>query len=238
VSEALTLDQLPGLRERTDRAAARIYARLSQHLDTVSMLLSPRRVLGKYVQTTDGMPGPRGDKAHLQLKERFAEHSGKPYALASDLGDEPLTMGQRVELHPWRYDHKIESHSITVTSPVRWVLGYSGAYKPDELRKMLATGADRRATDLRQYLTGAIALRILLETHPGISALFADLGFDLIVEANPSLGPLPIVSIRSAVPSFRPADDLVLTAMRFSGVPAFIELIADADLRAIEASGD
>jgi hypothetical protein len=31
--------------------------------------------------------------------------------------------------------------------------------------------------------------------------------------------------VGSCLPSFRPADDLILTAIRFSGVPAFIELI-------------
>jgi hypothetical protein len=238
VSESLTLDQLPALRERTDKAAARIHARLSEHLDTVQMLFSPRRVLGRYVQTTDGIPGPRGDKAHLQIKEQFAQISGKPYALAGDLGEEPLPIGQKLDLQPWRYDHVIDDHTITITSPLRWALCYSGAYTPDELRKTLATGADRRASDLRQYLVGALALRLLLEAFPGIEALFADLGYEVIVEPNLSLGPLAIVSIRSTVPTFRPADDLILTATRFSGVPAFFELIADADLRAIESARD
>jgi hypothetical protein len=37
-----------------------------------------------------------------------------------------------------------------------------------------------------------------------------------------------------ALPSFRPADDLLLTAVRLSGVPAFIELIDTDALSSVE----
>ena len=48
-------------------------------------------------------------------------------------------------------------------------------------------------------------------------------------------GKLPVLSIHCTLGSFRPADELILAATRFSGVPAFIELM---DLDAIEKLRD
>jgi hypothetical protein len=46
---------------------------------------------------------------------------------------------------------------------------------------------------------------------------------------------LPLVTITSCLPSFRPADDLILAATAFSGVPAFIELV---DVDAVKSPKD
>ena len=235
MSDSLTLDQLPALRERTEKAASRIHARLTAHLDTLQMLFSPKRVLGRYVQTTDGIQGPRGEKAHTQLKERFASLCGAPYGLNPSLGEEPLQLGRQIALYPWRYDYTIESHAITLTSPLRWLMAYESPYTPDQLEKTLRTGVDRRPADITQFLTSAIALAILLDTFPGLTALLRELGYDITTQPSEALGPVPVVSIESRIPSFRPADELILMATRFSGVPAFIELISDEHLRGIEA---
>jgi hypothetical protein len=45
---------------------------------------------------------------------------------------------------------------------------------------------------------------------------------------------LPMAVIGVPVPSFRPADDLLLTAVRLSGVSAFIELIDTETLSGIQ----
>ena len=52
---------------------------------------------------------------------------------------------------------------------------------------------------------------------------------------NPDTRQLPLVTIASCLPSFRPADDLILAATAFSGIPAFIELI---DVDAAHSLGD
>jgi hypothetical protein len=45
------------------------------------------------------------------------------------------------------------------------------------------------------------------------------------MEKSASLGELPLVTIRSCLSSFRPANSLILAVTRLSGVQAFIELI-------------
>jgi hypothetical protein len=65
----------------------------------------------------------------------------------------------------------------------------------------------------------------LMITHtPALAALFADLRYHLQTDSAPDLPKLPLVTITSGLPSFRPTDDLILSATNFSGIAAFIEL--------------
>jgi hypothetical protein len=79
-------------------------------------------------------------------------------------------------------------------------------------------------------------MHAMLAKFPGIAQILTDLRDDIQTEKSPVLGDLPLVTtIRSCLPSFRPADNLMLTAIRFSGVPAFIELI---DIEALNTLQD
>ena len=101
---------------------------------------------------------------------------------------------------------------------------------------------ERRLEPVREKATIASAPRAtkrfvhaMLARFPGIAQLLTDLRYDIQTEKSRALGALPLVTVRSCLPSFRPADNLMLTAVRFSGVPAFIELI---DLEALSALPD
>ena len=66
----------------------------------------------------------------------------------------------------------------------------------------------------------------MLERFDEISPLLADLRYEVRSEKVEGLGELPITTVRIAsLTSFRPSDSVIATATRFSGVPAFIELI-------------
>jgi hypothetical protein len=75
----------------------------------------------------------------------------------------------------------------------------------------------------------------LIARSSGLSTLLTSLRFDVRVEELPGFGKLPLVTITAQLPVFRPADDLILGAVSFSGVPAFIELI---DLEAVRSLED
>jgi hypothetical protein len=68
-------------------------------------------------------------------------------------------------------------------------------------------------------------MQLLLARFPGVVQLLTDLRYQLRTENIPGLGDIPLITIASCLPSFRPANDLILAATRFSGVPAFIEII-------------
>jgi hypothetical protein len=65
----------------------------------------------------------------------------------------------------------------------------------------------------------------LLARYGGLSQILGDLRYQVYPETVPGLGELPLMTITSCLPSFRPPNHLILMATRFSRVPAFIELI-------------
>ena len=110
-------------------------------------------------------------------------------------------------------------------------MAYRSGYTLAQLRKSLATKASRRSEDVRQFVASAIALKLLVEKHAEISALFLDLRYRIEITTCDGLGELPLVTLSSAVGSIRPDDEVIKNATRFSGVPAFIELIDPAAVR-------
>ena len=68
-------------------------------------------------------------------------------------------------------------------------------------------------------------MQYVLAKFPGITRLLKDLRYDIKIDMCSGLGDLPLVTITSVLPSFRPKNDILLAATRLSGIPAFVELI-------------
>ena len=223
--QEITLDRLPDLRAHTDRTSSALRRKLDDYLATLGPLLVPQRILGKVVSGADGADSPGAQRALKQLQERYAALADG-YGLPRELRTGSIVLERDLLLHPWTYTHRLSGEAaVRVTSPVRWVLTYRSAYTPEQVRETLETRRDRRASDLIQFLVGALALQILLEAHPAIGRLLHDLRFEVITEPAEGAGGVPLTSLRAAVPSHRPADDLIQRSVQLSGVPAFIELI-------------
>ena len=65
----------------------------------------------------------------------------------------------------------------------------------------------------------------IFERNAGLSRLFAALRFQAETVVSPELGKLPLVRLTAPLPTFRPADAVLLQSVRLSGVPEFQELI-------------
>jgi hypothetical protein len=65
-------------------------------------------------------------------------------------------------------------------------------------------------------------------------SILESVGFQVKTETTKTTGDLPLVTIQSNLRSSLPPDDLLLKAARFSGVPAFIELIDSAAIEDYE----
>jgi hypothetical protein len=224
----LTFEQLAELRDKTETVSQFLQKQLKAHLETLRPLLAPRRLLGKYVGAKEDIAG--ADRAFAQLQEQFKAVCSKPFALPPELDDGPLSnIDARIDLYPWEYTHQAnserETKPVTLTSPVRWILTYSSEYTPAQLIQTLAGKEQRRSGSVRQFVVNALVMHAVLAKFPGITQLLTDLRYEIRTETTASLGDLPLVTIRSCLPSFRPADSLILAATRLSGVPAFIELI-------------
>jgi hypothetical protein len=145
----------------------------------------------------------------------------------------------RPELHPWEYTHDTkgegESKPLTITSPVRWVLTYGTGYTLSQVRQAVASKRERRMDDIRQFVVNALVMQLFLARYTGIAQLLSDLRYQVHVDKCPGLGALPFVTLSAWLPSFRPADNLILMATRFSGISNFVELI---DVEAVHTLAD
>ncbi len=231
-AQALTFEQLVDLRAKTEAISQFMHKRLKGHLETLRLLLAPARLLGKYVGVKEDVVG--ADKALVQLRETYRGVCGKPFALSAELDEGPLQLLEnRLELYPWEYIHQAKSEretkAVTLTSPVRWVLTYQASYTLSQVFQAVLGKEPRQVDALRQFVVNALVMHLVLAKYPGITQLLTDLRYQVCVDKLPSLGELPLVTLNACLPSFRPADQLILMATRFSGVPAFIELI-DVDM--------
>lgn len=230
----VTMEQLGDLRAKTDAIAQTLHDHLAGFIDTLRPLLAPASLLGEHVRGGDDEDADNGDKAFEELKTRYTECAGKPFSLPKELKIDPIGVEGKLELHPWEYSHALPDPAgekvITMTCPLRWILVYRSGYTPSELRKLLIAQENRRAEDVRQFVTSAIALQMQLERRPDILSLLKELRYEVKLMNATGFGNLQLVTINACLPSFRPPDDLIRTATQFSGVSAFIELL---DLEAI-----
>ena len=228
---ALTFQELPELRRKTEAISKFLQDQLSAHLETLRPILSPERLFGKYVGAAGAkVEVPLADRALAQLQQAYRPFSAPPFNLPSDFDQYWLTLvGSRVALHPWEYSHQAqaerESRSITMSSPVRWVLTFASTYSLSHVRQAVAGKGERRPEHIRQFVVNALVTQLMITHTPGLASLFADLRYQLSTDSIPDLPKLPLTTIAFGLPSFRPSDDLILAATNFSGVPAFIELI-------------
>ena len=224
----LTFEQLAELRQRTEEIAGLLKTRLQSHLEVLRPLFAPRRLLGKYADRKEDVAG--SEKALIQVREEFKEVCGAPFTLTPDLDEDILArIENRPELYPWEYTHEAktdgESKALTITSPVRWVLTYGSGFTLSQVRQAVVNHQEFGSNPIRQFVVNVVVMQLFLARYPGITQLLTDLRYEVQVEKCPGLGALPFITISSCVPSFRPADHLILMATQFSGIPTFIELI-------------
>ncbi len=224
----LTLQELPDVRRRTEGLAKMLRENLEQHLKVFQPLLAPERLLGKAAGSK--ADAPDSERHIAAIKQRYKDLAAAPYNLAAEFETHWLSLiGNRLDLQPWEYVHEVmdrsEKKPITMTSTVRWILCYKSDFSVLDAKKSLAGKQTRSLENLRQFALGALILEQVIASLPGLPRLFSELRYEIKTDFSPELGRVPLVTISSCVPSFRPADDLILAATGFSGVPAFIELV-------------
>lgn len=224
----LTFAELSDLRRKTEVISAFLQEQLLGHLETLRPVLAPERVFGKHAGgRTDAASG---DRALAQLQQAYRPFSVRPFDAPSEFDTHWLALvGTRVTLYPWEYTYEArserESRTVAMTSPVRWVMSFSSAYTLAQFRQALTGRGERRPEHVRQFIVNALVTQLITAQTPGLVPLLTDLRYQLKTDHAADVPALPLVTITAGVPSFRPADDLILAATGFSGVPAFIELI-------------
>ena len=226
---SLSIDQLAILREKTETASKVLDNHLKSYLETIKPLLAPRRVLGRHVATREEVN--ISDRTLDQLKLQYGQVvSQAPYGFPREFPEQTLSHLDNLPMvYSWEYTHMVKSTTaekiLTITSPVRWVLTYETGAAPSLIRQMLEGKVERRTETLKQFVVNALAMGLLIQAYPGVAKLFSALRYRVQTECLPGFGSLPFVTVQACLDSFRPSDELLLTATAFSGVPAFVELI-------------
>ena len=234
--KSVSFEELAALRAKTEALSQFLDHQLKMHVETLRPLMAPQRVLGRYVGGKDVVAG--ADRAFAQLREQF--HDVAPsFGLAADLADDELSDLENIpDLYVWEYTHQAKTEhdgkALTLTSPVRWVLTYRSGYSLPQFRQAVAGKGERTTRDLRRFVHYALVMQIVIKGHPKLTQLLKDLRYDVAFDQLPGLGALPLTTVHACLSSFRPADDLLVMATRFSGVPAFIELINLESIRTLE----
>ena len=227
-AKTLTLQELTELRRKTEIVSKFLQEQLAAHLETLRPVLSPERVFSKFLGTKGDHA--LADRAFAQLQQNYRPFSGRPFDVPSEFDPQWLTLvGNRLALYPWEYAHEVrnarETKTITMASPVRWVVSFTSTYALSQMRQGLSGKGERRVEHIRQFVVNALVTQLAMSHAAGLGALFVDLRYQLQTEYAPDLPKLPLTTITFGLPSFRPPDDLILSATSFSGIPAFIELI-------------
>jgi hypothetical protein len=232
--QALSLQELPELRRKTEAVSRFLKDQITAHLETLRPLFAPERILGKYAGGKTEAAG--AERALAELQQNYKPFTAKPCDLPETLDANWLTLvGNALELHAWEYAHPVQGKPIMMSSPVRWVVNYRANYTLAQVKDVLSGKETVRQDYLRQFVVNALVLQLTLSRNPGLVKLFQDLRYELKSEKPPELKGLPVATLTSSLTSFRPADDLILAATAFSGVSAFIELL---DLEAVKSPRD
>jgi hypothetical protein len=235
----LSFEQLATARKSTQAVSDYLEKRILGYLDTLRSLLLPERLLGKLAGSKFDVPG--ADKALTELKDNWRRLPGKPFDFPKDFETDWLVeVGVKLDLQRWEYSREISTESgkrtVVITSPTRWILAYGPGYTFSQAVQAFARRQDRRGIDqLRQFVVNTLVMQALLARSSGLSAILAELRYDVTSLTHPGLGSLPLVVVQSQVPTFLPPETVIAAATELSGIDAFIELI---DVEAIRQLSD
>jgi hypothetical protein len=233
---SITLDRLLKLRRATRALAEFLEGELRAYLDTVAPLLRPKRLLGNLIQGESTESYYDSDRAFQELQQLWAKVSERPFRLRAHLTSPIPAIRVKLELSRWEelWTAPSGGKKLWVSSPLSWVLSYPGACRLDSLHKMLVGEEQRNEAEMHQFVLNACILHLLLERTPGITKLFAGLRYAVEVRRVAPLGELPLVVVRSAIPSVRPSAQVMIDASELAGLGTFEEVLDAAAAHALK----
>jgi hypothetical protein len=236
MDERYSTKRLLMLRKLTRAVADLLRGEVKEHLATLGPLLRQRAVLGEHVKGSLKETVKGADAALKEVQSLYeALAPGQPFGLPRELKPPLDVVGAAVELTPTEYAHEAkgerEAKTVTVTSPLRWVLHYSGC-TPRRLRELLAE-RDRAGNELQQVVVHYLMLHVVLARQPGVVKIFRDLRMPISTGRLEGCGELPITYLSAAVATVRPPDDVIIENTEISGMDVFEEVLKTEDIVAL-----
>jgi hypothetical protein len=229
VGRALTHEQLPRLHHITNEVAKICRGQLRTYLDALAPLFRPRRVLGNHMDGAGKETVAAADQNINELREIYFKACGRPFDLRKELPTPLESVPAQIQFYEWEYLYDIRSErerkTITVVSPLTWVLAYSSTYTLSMMRQVVAGKQERDAEGVRSFVLRACLMQLLFAKLIELRPLFEGLRYRVEIRKSPQLGELPLVTISAPVTTVRPTDDLLMTATGLSGRTGFEEVL-------------
>jgi len=244
----IDLQQMPPLREMSQKLSQFLRERLTSHMKTLTQLLAPHRILGGHLEgTKERVRG--ADETYGLVESHFNKIFRETFELPGHLQTPLPAIKPTLKIYPWEYHYQLggdPAQTIIISSPVRWVIAYDYPYTLHDLLRAAMAKEKPRVAEAKQLVINTLAMWLTIDRQPGLRKLLKDLRFPVSVAKSPVAGELPFMVANAGLESFRPQDDVTRTVTQLSGKPVFEELIDPqavqnltdplvAELRALEA---
>jgi hypothetical protein len=235
MEEGYSIQRLLVLRKLTVAISKLLSEQIREYLTTLAPLLRPKAVLGDYIQSNTKEPSrPGAEKAFKELQALYEQIAGtKPFNLPTELKPPIEIVSTALEFTPLEYEHSArtdgETKMVVVTSPLKWVLNYSG-FTLGRLKTLVAD-RNRSSNELREFILHYLVLSVVISKQTGVTNILETLHFPVSSDHHlPELGRLPIAQINSSVSTHLPPDNVIIESTEISGRNVFEEVIQISDI--------
>lgn len=232
------MQRLLVLRKLTVAISKLLSEQMRDYLTTLAPLLRPKTILGEYVHSSVKEHVRAGaDKAFKDLQTRYEQVAGaKPFYLPTELKPPIEVISTTLEFTPLEYAHVArtggEEKTVIVTSPLTWVLNYSG-FPVARLRELVAD-RNSQSKEIREYILHYLILQVVLSRQAGLTQIMEALHFPITTDHQlPELGNLPLTHISSSLTTHRPPDSVIIEGTEISGRNVFEEIINLEEINAM-----
>jgi hypothetical protein len=229
MDEPYSTQRLLVLRKLTRTLSDYLRNQLRGYVTTLTPLLRPRVVLGDYVESSVKETVKGADKAFHDLKSIYEGIvTAKPFNLPKDLRPPLAIASSTPDISPMEYTYiartEREKKTITMTSPLKWALTYSG-FAPGRLKELLSGKMDRGGNELLQFALHSAIMHLVVSRQTGVTQILEALYYRVSTDRLKEFGDLPITYLASTLSTIRPPDDVIIESTEISGTPAFEEIV-------------
>ena len=169
------------------------------------------------------------DANFAELRELYFKTCGRPFDLRRELNSPLESVPTQIQLHEWEYAHEVrterERRTVTVISPLTWVLSYPSPYTHSMARQVVAGRQEKDQESLRSFVLRACLMQLVFAKLPELTTLLEGLRFRAEIRKPNQLGELSLVTVSAAIPTVRPEDALLMQAAGLSGGTGFVEVV-------------
>lgn len=233
MEEGYDIQRLLVLRKLTRAVADLLRASMREYLSTLAPLVRPRAVLGDYVQSNTRETSKIADSAFKELQAVYETVArAAPFNLSGELKPPVEIISTALEMTPMEYSYEAqterESKSVTVVSPLKWMLTYSG-FAPGRLKELLRDRG-RSGEEVQRFVLHYMVLHVVMLKQSGVTDILDALHFPVTSGTEADFGQLPLTYISSSISTVRPPDSVIIESTEISGMDVFEEVVSLEDI--------